>query len=154
VEGTDGLLALKKRKVSVNLQIHNTECASYKIRKINRYGEAASCDKEAVEAERLRCQAISAEYAPSDELNTDESSLYWKCPPDKGLAMVEMSGKKASKNRITILFAVWADGTKEEPLFIGNAKKPRCFKRKSGADYGLLYEANKKAWMTQVIFQP
>jgi hypothetical protein len=41
-----------------------------------------------------------------------------------------------------------------EPLFIGNAAKPRCFGRKSAEDlYFKYYYHNKKAWMTGVIFK-
>jgi len=46
-------------------------------------------------------------------------------PPDWGLTITQMSGKKKEKTRITIGFACNADGSdKFEPFFIGKAKKP------------------------------
>ncbi|KAG3174893.1 hypothetical protein PC128_g17949 [Phytophthora cactorum] len=40
-----------------------------------------------------------------------------------------------------------------EPFIIGHAMKPRCFKKKSGADLGFYYRSNNKALMTSVIFR-
>ena len=39
-------------------------CNTYKIHEIRRHGEAASVDLNAVEAERLRCRQLLANYAP------------------------------------------------------------------------------------------
>eukprot|EP00171_Calliarthron_tuberculosum_P006886 IDg6886t1 len=37
-------------------------------------------------------------------------------------------------------------------MFIGSAWKPRAFKKKTGKELGFDYHANKKSWMTQVLF--
>ena len=47
-----------------------------------------------------------------------------------------------------------ADGSEKlPPFFIGHAKKPRCFERKTAERLGFLYRNNKKAWMTGILFQ-
>ena len=46
-----------------------------------------------------------------------------------------------------------ATGTRKiQLLFIGNAKQPRCFKKKTGKQWGFWYFSNKTAWMTGEIF--
>lgn len=75
-------------------------------------------------------------------------------PPDRGLASKQMSGKKKEKFRITIAFACNADGSERlPPIYIGKAKKPRCFKRQTPAQYGFYYRHNKTAWMTAELFE-
>ncbi|KAF0699565.1 hypothetical protein As57867_009832, partial [Aphanomyces stellatus] len=39
-----------------------------------------------------------------------------------------------------------------DPLFIGSAVRPRCFRGASGRELGFDYHASKKAWMTGRIF--
>ena len=51
-------------------------CKAYKICEHRRHGEAGSVDLEAVEAERIRCQRITARFAPRDRYNVDETSFY------------------------------------------------------------------------------
>jgi hypothetical protein len=107
----------------------------------------------AVEKERERLRGILAPYALRDRLNGDETGLFAYAPPDRGLAAAQMSGKKRSKTRLSILFTCNADGSEKfEPLIIGKWKKPRCFK-KPVEDYGFYYRNNTKAWMTTVIFE-
>ena len=81
-------------------------------------------------------------------------SLIISSPPDRGLATIQMSGKKKEKTRITIGFACNADGSdKFEPFFIGKAKKPRCFGKQGPNGAGYYYRHNKKAWMNSVLFE-
>jgi len=47
----------------------------------------------------------------------------------------------------------YATGTRKiQLLFIGNAKQPQCFKKKTGKQWGFWYFSNKTAWMTGEIF--
>ena len=58
------------------------------------------------------------------------------------------------QSRITIALTANADGSdKLQPFFIGKAKKPRCFDKKSGQAHGFLHRNNTKVWMTGVFFQ-
>ena len=74
-------------------------------------------------------------------------------PPDRGLATTQMSGKKKDRFRITIGLACNADGSeKDEPIFIGRSKNPRCFEKKDPQSRGFYYRSNKTAWMTTDLF--
>jgi len=53
-----------------------------------------------------------------------------------------------------IAFTANANSThKLQPFIIGHAKRPRCFKKKTGEELGFYYRNNKKAWMTAMFFQ-
>ncbi|KAG6948220.1 hypothetical protein JG687_00015618 [Phytophthora cactorum] len=55
---------------------------------------------------------------------------------------------------MTLALTTNADGTDSLPvLFIGRAKKPRCFGKKTAAQLGYLYKKSAKAWMNTKIFQ-
>jgi hypothetical protein len=65
-----------------------------------------------------------------------------------------MPGKKREKFRITMLFLCNADDSKYlQPMFIGKAKKPHCFKMQSPTECGFYYWNNKKALMTSELFE-
>lgn len=63
------------------------------------------------------------------------------------------SGGKLSKERITALITVFADGTTYKPLIIGKSQHPRCFKNININQLPVKYFANKKSWMTAKIFE-
>ncbi len=47
------------------------------------------------------------------------------------------------------------DGSdKRKPMVIGRAKRPRAFKKIPTEQLPVLWEFNRKAWMTRVIFEP
>ena len=78
----------------------------------------------------------------------EETNLYYQLCPDETIARGQIEGVKTSKTLITIVIACNADGSdKHEPFFIGHARKPRCFKKKTGEQLGFYYRSNKKAWM-------
>jgi hypothetical protein len=74
--------------------------------------------------------------------------------PDTTLATQRLNGKKKDKERLTIALCCNGSGThKLAPLVIGKYAKPRCFKNVNVDNLGVMYKANKKAWMTAVLFQ-
>ncbi|UYV84496.1 TIGD4 [Cordylochernes scorpioides] len=97
---------------------------------------------------------IISNYACKDIFNADETGLFWRLLPDKKLHFKgeTCTGGKASKERITILLCCNMDGSeKMQPLVIGKAKQPRCFR---GIKHlPVQYEANQKAWMTGLLFE-
>lgn len=118
------------------------------------HGEAGSVNKETVNVARARIQKELEKYAPRDRFNMDETGLFFRKVPDRGLATQQMSGLKADKTRITLAFTVNADGSEHlPPLFIGHAQRPRCFNKKNGKQLGFDYHWNSKAWMRADIFQ-
>lgn len=124
------------------------------LKEIRRHGEAGSVDIEVVKRERARIKEILARFQPEDRWNVDESALFAFAPPDRGLAQTQMSGKRASKFRITLCFACNSDGSQKRDLFfIGKSKKPRCFGRQGPIARGFYYRSNKTAWMTASLFE-
>jgi DDE superfamily endonuclease len=80
--------------------------------------------------------------------------FFFSLEPDTTLATTRLKGKKKDKERLTVAFCANADGTdKMKPFVIGKYLNPRCFKNINCNSLGIIYEANKKAWMTAVLFQ-
>lgn len=165
VKVSPAMLIAKARQIAAALGISEDNIKfsggwldSYKQRygyRVYRFhGEAGSVALEDVAAARLHMIKILKEYKPECIYNMDETGLYYRMPPDKGLATKQMSGVKQDKTRITMGFTANADGSdKRRPFFIGKAKNPRCFKKKSGHALGFEYYWNKSAWMTGSICQ-
>ncbi|KAF4616738.1 hypothetical protein D9613_008852 [Agrocybe pediades] len=129
-------------------------CKAYNIRERRRHGEAASVDQESVKAERLRLKELLKPYQRKDIYNFDETSFFAFAPPDRGLCTQRMNGHKKDKSRITIGVGCNADGTdKLELIYIGKAKRPRCFGKTPIERQGFYYRNNKKAWMTSLLFE-
>lgn len=122
------------------------------IRSFVRHGEAGSADISALPAELLKIQAITAEYDACDVYNMDETALYWKRSPDRGLATQRLPGVKVDKCRMTIALTINADGSDRVPLWIiGTAANPRCMKNVRQSALRCKYRNNKKAWMNSTI---
>jgi hypothetical protein len=101
-------------------------------------------------------QKLMSRFAPEDRWNADETSFFPSAPPDRTLCSAPVSGEKQDKFRISVLVACNSTGTeKEELFFIGRYQKPRVFKGKNPARMrpSLYYRANKKAWMTGVLWE-
>ncbi|KAJ7639593.1 hypothetical protein B0H17DRAFT_846192, partial [Mycena rosella] len=91
-------------------------CQAYKIKECRRHGEAGSVNLADVVAEREQMGGILSKF----HLTTASISMKLAfAPPDRGLSIKQMSGKKCSKFRITIGFACNASGTEKlEPIYI------------------------------------
>jgi hypothetical protein len=179
---TGPMLKEKRRRFENLFDVPEDECLAgdgwlasfkrtYKLKEYRRHGEAGSVDLMAVEKERVRVQELMKLYAPRDRWNFDETSLFpmyvkmmsliylltimlLRASPDRGLASKQTSGKKKERFRITIGFACNSDGSeKMPPIFIGKAKRPRCFGKRTPIGHGFYYRNNKKAWMTSELFE-
>ncbi|KAG6610408.1 CENP-b protein 1 [Phytophthora cinnamomi] len=124
---------------------------------IRLHGEAASAASEVAGAFLARVQPKLDQYSPDDVFNFDESGLFYRRAPRDTVGVPDRAarGVKHDKARITVGLATNMTGSSMlEPLFIGHAKKPRAFKKKSAQELGFLhYYANKNAWMTTTIFR-
>jgi hypothetical protein len=129
--------------------------ARFAIRSFRRFGEAGSVDLTNMAADLAHIQAKVAQYAPADQYNCDETGLFWKLMPERGLSTHRLPGQKKEKARITIHHACNATGSHKLPMWvIGKHKQPRCFRASGVKDVealGIKWRANKKAWMTQEI---
>ncbi|KAE9159318.1 hypothetical protein PF005_g32083 [Phytophthora fragariae] len=126
----------------------------HKLRHRVLHGEAASVDPEVVRKDLQEIQQVTDLFAPHDIFNMDETGLCYATAPTRSICSKKMRGVKKKKTRITLAMTANADGTDALPiLYLGHAKKPRCFNKKFAKDLGFDYKADKKAWMTRVIFQ-
>jgi hypothetical protein len=124
------------------------------LRQHHYHGEAASAPVDLLAAEVTRVRGLMQDYAPCDCLNFDETALFFRLAPDKGLATCQMAGVKGDKVRISIGLCANQDGSEKlPPLIIGRARRPRAFGKKQGAELGFDYWWNTKAWMTGSVWQ-
>jgi hypothetical protein len=122
------------------------------------HGKAASACLPDVKADRARIKAIhftalQQGYELGYIYNMDETSFFFAATLHSGLAQHARVGKKQLKSRLTLAITVNATGTDHvEPLFIGKAKQPRSFQKRSPVQLNLKYFSNAKTWMTCDIF--
>lgn len=121
-------------------------------------GETASADDLAAEKFPQTLLKIIEEggYTPDQVWNADETGLFWKRMPNRtyvAKSQKAVGGFKVAKDRVTLLFCSNASGDRMlKPLLVNRALKPRSMK---GQDFNKLpvhWMANKKAWVTTVIF--
>ena len=117
-------------------------------------GEAASVPEDLVTPwVQKTLPDILAKYAPEDCFNVDETGLFYRCLPNRTHAFKgdTCSGGKQSKERLTLLLGSNMTGTQKLPPFvIGKSENPRCFK--NAKSLPVAYKANKRAWMTSILF--
>lgn len=116
-------------------------------------GESAEVNLDDIEDWKTKLPLILKNYSPRDVYNADETGLYYRAMPNKTFALKNenCAGKKAAKQRLTILLCANMEGDKEDPLIIGKSKNPRCFKGNHVDKLPLEWVSNKKAWMTTEI---
>ncbi|XP_049316861.1 tigger transposable element-derived protein 4-like, partial [Bactrocera dorsalis] len=117
-------------------------------------GESASADLQSSEDwKKNDLPDLIIQYHENDIVNADETSIFFKCLPNKTIAFKGQKcfGGKNSKERITVMVASNMSGSEKlKLLVIGKSKNPRCFKGIKSLDVD--YEYNKKAWMTSEIY--
>ena len=123
---------LKRFKHRHNIKLHT------------RHGEAGSVPDSA-EEEMRALQTIAGEYAEEDIYNMDETGLFWKMMPSRGLSSQSLPGLKKDKTRITLVFCVNATGLDRFPVWIiGKARTPRALRRINISMLGAEWRWNKK----------
>lgn len=98
-------------------------------------------------------QEIRKGYTDDEIFNADETGLFYRMTYDKTMKFKgeRCTGGKMSKERITVMVAANMTGSEKRKLFvIGKAKRPRCFRNVKSLP--VVYEHNKKAWMTSELF--
>lgn len=117
------------------------------------HGESGDADNNAVKNFLPKLREKIAAYRPADVWNADETGLYYCMAPERTISEDVMEGRKKAKVRMTLLVCANATGTQKMPLmFIGQARRPRAFGRKTGQEHGFDYAFNKKAWMNTGLF--
>ena len=111
-------------------------------RKMHREGGDAVMDgiDEAVQ----RIKAKMQQFNLQDIWNADATGLFFCMPPDRTISSQPMLGRKKEKKRMTLLVCTNSDGSQKMPLMIiGNAHRPRAFKRRLGRNWDLIIGAIK-----------
>ena len=97
-------------------------------------------------------RTIAGEFQEEDIYNMDETGLYWRMTPSRGLSTQALPGIKKDKTRISIALCVNATGSDRLPLWIiGKARTPRALRGVSLTTMGVHWRHNKKAWMNSTI---
>lgn len=118
-------------------------------------GEAASVIPEMLkEWKEKTLPDVLNRYSAFNIYNVDESGLFYQCLPNKTFTLQgekSSRGMKESKQRLTMLIGANMSGEdKLDPLIIGKAANPRCFRGVSHIP--LPYCSNAKAWMTSQVW--
>ncbi|XP_015186874.1 PREDICTED: tigger transposable element-derived protein 1-like [Polistes dominula] len=122
-------------------------------------GEAASEDTKAPDVFPVILKAIieRENYPPELVFNFDETGLFWKRMPKRTFLSREEKrapGFKAAKDRLILLLGGNANGDfKLKPLLIYHSETPRAMKGISKSTLPVIWESNKKSWITMNIFQ-
>ncbi|KAM6471903.1 tigger transposable element-derived protein 1-like isoform 2-T2 [Liasis olivaceus] len=121
-------------------------------------GEAASADEVAAKHFLDELDDIIAEgyYLPEQIYNVDKTGLYWKRMPERTYIHKEAQatpGCKAFKDRVTLLLGGNVAGFKLKPFLIHKSGDPCEFKNISEHTLPVYYRSNRKAWMTDVLFE-
>uniref|UniRef100_A0A4W3IPE2 HTH CENPB-type domain-containing protein n=1 Tax=Callorhinchus milii TaxID=7868 RepID=A0A4W3IPE2_CALMI len=119
-------------------------------------GEYAGIDLQIVqEWKDEKLHDILQRYEAKDIYNADETGLFWQMLPEKSLGFAWRDShhrSKQPKTQIMLLVGANMDGSDKLPLYtIGKNMWPRAFKNFHRLP--LEYSANKKAWMTSVMFE-
>lgn len=84
----------------------------------------------------------------------DDFGLNYSMAPVKTVAEKRMPGCRKDKELISVLACAKEYGSEKILLMcIGTACKPRFFNRETGSELALDYFANRKSWMTFILFQ-
>ena len=117
--------------------------------------EASGVSEQTEEDWHERLKSFMVGYKAEDIWNEDETGCLYRVLPDKLLSerKEEWKVERNFREMFTIAFFANAAGGKEQPIVIGKAAKPRCFKaikdpKKPG---GIPYYAHPKAWMTTEV---
>ncbi|GBB84276.1 hypothetical protein RclHR1_01090015 [Rhizophagus clarus] len=137
-KGSNGWIGRFKKR-------HNLSCYL-------KQGEAASAPLEKLDEFREELQDLIRGYSLDDVFNCDETGLYWKIEPKRTISNKPVSGRKQSKDRVTILLCSNATGTEKlKPAFIHKYKNSRPLKNLPKSSLPVEYYWNVKAWMQVLI---
>lgn len=122
-------------------------------------GESASADHEAAKKfpDELKLIIEEGGYLPQQVFNADETGLFWKKMPSRTFLSKNEKiapGFKAAKDRISLLLCANASGDFQvKPMMIYRSLNPRALKGKLKNELPVFWRANKKSWVTGVLFQ-
>lgn len=125
----------------------------HNIKQYLKQGESASAPISELPLYREELKNVTNQYQLSDIFNADETGLFWKMEPYRVLSTGPVAGRKASKERITVMLTCNASGTEKlKLLVIHKHQNPRAIKHIEKKTLPVNYYWNSKAWMQTSIF--
>jgi hypothetical protein len=120
----------------------------YSIKAFNKHGEAQSTPISEIPQMREDLREVLRQYRREDIFNCDETALFWKMEPNRGLSTQPLSGIKKNKDRVTILLTCNSTGTEKlNPLFIHKFQNPRPLRGIRKDTLPVDYYWNNTSWM-------
>nr|KAG5703044.1 hypothetical protein BaRGS_016205 [Batillaria attramentaria] len=119
-------------------------------------GESGGVDTNTVDNWIDRLPEICEGYAERDIFNVDETGYFYKATTDKTFFRKgqKCAGGKKSKERLTVMLCSNMTGDeRERPMVIHRSAKPRCFKNIKTQNLPVIYNSNRKSWMTAALFE-
>lgn len=119
----------------------------HNVRQVRICGESGEVCGETVDSWKERLPEVLQGHSSKNIYNLDETGFFWRGLPETGFGIKGKAchGGKKSKERLTVVAIVNADGEKEKPIVIWKSSKPR------GVNISTLpvhYYSQPKAWMT------
>ena len=125
----------------------------FNIKQHNYHGEAGSVPQQA-EEEMAAIRTLPGQYMEDDIYNMDETGLFWRLSPSRGLSTQARAGVRKDKPRISLMCCINASGTDRLPIwFIGKYQTPRPLRNINIQAMGDQWRWNKKAWMDTMIMK-
>jgi len=125
----------------------------FNIKQHNYHGEAGSVPEQA-EEEMAAIRTLSGQYMEDDIYNMDETGLFWRLSPSRGLSTQARTGVRKDKSQISLICCINASGTDRLPIwFIGKYQTPRALRNINIQVMGGQWRWNKKAWMDTIIMK-
>nr|KAG5707155.1 hypothetical protein BaRGS_017839 [Batillaria attramentaria] len=119
-------------------------------------GESGGVDTNTMDKWIDRLPEICEGYAERDTFNVDETGYFYKDTTDKTYFRKgqKCAGGKKSKERLTVMLCSNMTGDeRERPMVIHRSAKPRCFKNIKTQNLPVIYNSNRKSWMTAALFE-
>jgi hypothetical protein len=154
---TGSIIQEKALRFAELLEVNNFKASSgwlhnfqqrYSIQEYIKQGESQSAPIEQIPQMRIELRNILKDYRLEDIFNCDETGLFWKMEPNRGLSTGPILGIKQSKDRVTVLLTCNSIGTEKlKPLFIHKYQTPRPLRGIDKRTLPVDYYWNNKAWM-------
>jgi DDE superfamily endonuclease/Fission yeast centromere protein N-terminal domain/Tc5 transposase DNA-binding domain len=123
----------------------------HQVQDYHTHGEVGSVPEQAhIEMRSIR--TLCGEYKEEDIYNMDTTGLFWRYSPSSGLSSQPQAGIKKDKARITLTLCTNFTGSDRLPVWIiGKAQQPHALRSVNLAALNIVWRANQKAWMNQII---
>jgi DDE superfamily endonuclease/Tc5 transposase DNA-binding domain len=129
----------------------------YGIRSVKRCGERRSFEITSELQNRMGyIKAHLEDFEIQDILNADETALFYKTVSSRTYktAAEDSRNTKRSKERVTVMICVRADGRILKPQILHTAKSPRCLKNVNiNQMFNVLYDTSQKGWQNAGTFK-